>query len=91
MRNDNRKSELFGLLAKGINTIDNGIACYNETSIYNKIARQQISCSQKVADTRLFVHLKHAIEKYCITSACILSIDTDIILLAIAFLKNWKF
>ena len=47
MRNDNRKSELFGLLAKGINTIDNGIACYNETSIYNKIARQQISCSHE--------------------------------------------
>ena len=34
------------------------------------------------------MHLKHAIEKDCITSACILSNDTDIIVLARAFFEE---
>ena len=92
MRNDSNKSELFSILAKGICTIDDSIvySTYDKTSVCNKIARQSISCTHEEADTRLlkFMHLKHAIEIYCITSACILSNDTDILVLALAFLKN---
>ena len=37
------------------------------------------------ADTRLFVHLKHAIQNDLIASASIHANDTDIVVLAIAF------
>ena len=63
-------------------------ASYNETSICNKITRQPILCSHEEADTRLFVHSKHAIDIDCISSACILSNDTDIIILAVAFFEE---
>ena len=74
------KSELFCLLAK---SIEDGIvyASYNETSICNKFARQQIPCTHEEADTRIFVHLKNAIERDCISSACIMCNDTDIVIL----------
>ena len=90
MRNDNNKSELFCLLAKSICTIEDGIvyASYNETSICNKLARQQIPCTHEEADTRIFVHLKNAIERDCISSACIMCNDTDIVILATAFFKE---
>ena len=90
MRNDNNKSELFCLLAKSICTIEDGIvyASYNETSICNKLTRQQIPCTHEEADTRIFVHLKNAIERDCISSACIMCNDTDIVILATAFFEE---
>ena len=65
MRNDNNKSELFSLSVKSICTFENGIvyATHNETTTCNIIARQTISRTHKEADTRLFVYIKHAIEK----------------------------
>ena len=79
MSGNEEDTELFSILAKGLCTIDEGIvyAAYDQTSVCNKIARQPISCTHEEGDTRLFVHLKHAIERDCITSACILSNDTD--------------
>ena len=53
-----------------------------------KIARAGIQCTHEEADTRVFVHLKNAIEVDLITSCCILSNDTDIVVLAIAFFEE---
>ena len=87
LRNDDNKMELFILLAKSIYTIDKGIVycTIKDSSICNKVIRSPINCSHEEADTRVFVHLKHAIQKDCITTASIQSNDTDIIVIAISF------
>ena len=60
----------------------------NSSSISNKIARAGIQCTHEEAVTRVFVHLKNAIEVDLITSCCILSNDTDIVVLAVAFFEE---
>ena len=62
----------------------------NETSVCNKIARPAIPCSHEEADSRIFVHLQHAVEHDCVTTACVLSNDTDIIVIAISFFHQLK-
>ena len=92
LRNNSNKTELFTLLADSIYNIQNGIvyATKNSGTVCNKITRESISCSHEEADTRIFVHLKHAIETDMINSACILSNDSDIVILSIAFFEELK-
>ena len=72
LRNDANK-ELFLLLADSIYNIQDGIvyATKISSSICNKIVRDCIPCDQEEADTRIFIHLKHAIEVDMIKSACV--------------------
>ena len=92
MRNDNNKTELFCLLAKSIGTIETGIvyATFNETSICNKLARQQIFCTHEEADTRMFVHLKHAIEKDVLAQLASCLMIQTLSFLQLLFSKNYK-
>ena len=87
LRNSSNKTDLFDLLAKSIYSIETGIvyATVANSSICNKILRTPIQCTHEEADTRLFAHLKHAIQNDLIASASIHANDTDIIVLAIAF------
>ena len=72
------------LLAKSIYTINKGLvyATIKDRSISNKIVRESIQCTHEEADSRIFVHLKHAIEKDCITTTSIHANDTDIIVIS---------
>ena len=58
------------------------------SSICNKFIRRPIECTHEEADTRLFVHLKHAIQTDSISSASIYANDSDIIILEIAFFNE---
>ena len=59
------EKDLFEFLAKSIYVVETGIA--NATvanrTICNNIIRRLIECTHEDADTRLIVHLKHAIQK----------------------------
>ena len=79
-------------MADSIYNIQNGIvyATKSSSSICNKIVRESIPCHQEEADTRIFTHLKHAIEVDMINSACVLANDSDIIVLSIAFFAELK-
>ena len=92
LRDDENKTELFSMLAKSIYNINNGIvyATINTSSVCNKIARNAITCMHEEADTRIFVHLKHAINFDLIKTACILSNDTDVIIIAISHFEQLK-
>ena len=87
LRNSKNKTDLFEFLAKSIYYVEKGIAYATaaNSSICNKIIRRPIECTHEEADTRLFVHLKHAIQTDSISSASIHANDSDIIILAIAF------
>ena len=87
LRNPSNKTDLFLLLAKSIYSIQTGLAyaTIGDSSICNKVVRASIPCIHEEADTRIFVHLKHAVEKDCITTAAIHANDTDIFVLATAF------
>ena len=54
----------------------------DDSTVCNKISRDGIDCTNEEADTRLFVHLNHAIEND--TKATIMSNDTDIIIIAMS-------
>ena len=75
LRNDENKLELFILLAKNIYTVEKGfVYCtIKDSSICNKVIRSPIYCTHEEADTWIFVHLKHAVQKDCITTASIQS------------------
>ena len=79
-------------MADNIYNIQDGIvyATKISSSICNKIVRDCIPCDQEEADTRIFTHLKHAIEVDMIKSACVLANDTDIVVLSIAFFEELK-
>ena len=91
LRNPSNKTDLFLLLAKSIYSIQTGLAyaTIGDSSICNKVVRASIPCIHEEADTRIFVHLKHAVEKDCITTAAIHANDTDIFVLASAFFINY--
>ena len=86
MRNSHNKAELFILLAKSVYSIEEGIvyATIQSNSISNKVIRSPINCTQEEADTRIFVHLKHSIERDFISRASIHANGTDIIVIAIS-------
>ena len=86
LRNSHNKAELFILLAKSVYSIEEGIvyATIQSNSISNKAIRSPIKCTQEEADTRIFVHLKHSIERDFISRASIHANDTDIIVIAIS-------
>ena len=90
LRNSKNKTDLFEFLAKSIYGIETGIAYATvaNSTICNNIIRKPIECTHEEADTRLFVHLKHAIQKDSISSASIHANDSDIIILAIAFFNE---
>ena len=87
LRNSLNKADLFELLAKSVNGVERGIAYASVAhgSVCNKIVRAPIECTHEEADTRLFVHLKHAILTDCISSVSIHANDSDIVILATAF------
>ena len=86
LRNSHNKTELFILLAKSIYSIEEAVvyATIQNSSISNKVIRSPIHCTQEEADTRMFVHLKHSIERDFVTTASIHANDTDIIVIAIS-------
>ena len=86
LRNSENKKELFELLGKSIHNVQTGLAyaTLESSSICNRIIREPIMSTHEEADTRLFVHLKHAIQNDFISSASIHANDSDIIILAIA-------
>ena len=92
LRNNDNKTELYSLLAKSVYNIHSGLvyASINTSSVCNKIVRNEITCSHEEADTRMFVHLKHGIEKDFIKTACILANDTDVVAIAISFFCELK-
>ena len=92
LRDDDNKAELFSMLAKSIYSIPSGLgyATHNASSVCNKIDRNTIACTHEEADTRIFIHLKHAIEKDLIRTACILSNDTDVIIIALSYFAQLK-
>ena len=87
LRNSCNKADLFKLLAKSVNCVERGIAYAScaHGSVCNKIIRAPIECTHEEADTRIFVHLLHAIQNDSISSASIHANDSDIVILAIAF------
>ena len=80
------------MLAKSIYNITSGLvyATLNASSVCNKIVRNTIVCTHEEADTRIFIHLKHAIQKDVIRTACILANDTDVIILAVSHFAQLK-
>ena len=73
LRNSKNKTDLIEFLAKSIYYVEKGIAYATvaNNSICNKIIRRPIECTHEEADTRLFGHLKHAIQTDSISSASI--------------------
>ena len=92
LRNNDNKTELYSLLAKSVYNVHSGLvyATINNSSVCNKIVRSEIPCCHEEADTRMFVHLKHALEKDLIKSACILANDSDVVIIAISFFCDLK-
>lgn len=92
LRDNENKTELFSMLAKSIYNIDNGVvyATINNSSVCNKIARNSITCNHEEADTRIFIHLKHAIEMDLVKTTCILSNDSDIVIIAVSYFDHFK-
>ena len=70
LRNSKNKSDLFEFLAKSVYCVEKGTSYTTvaNSSICNKIFRRPIECTHEEADTRLFVHLKHAIQRLNIKS-----------------------
>ena len=71
LRNSKEKNtDLFQFLVKSIDCVEKGIAYATvaNSSICNKIIRRPIQCTHEKAETRLFVHLKHAIQTDSISS-----------------------
>ena len=87
LRNNDNKTELYSLLAKSVYNVHSGLvyASINTSSVCNKVVRSEITCSHEEADTRMFVHLKHALAKDLIKTACILADDTYVVIIAISF------
>ena len=85
LRNNHNKTDLFMLLAKSIYIEDAVVyATIQNSSISNKVIRSPIHCTQEEADTIIFAHLKHSIERDFITRASIHANVTDIIVIAIS-------
>ena len=57
-------------------------ATKGSTSVCNKNAIQPFHCDHEEADSRIFVHLKYALENDFITTACIMSNDSVIVIIA---------
>ena len=70
LRNSKNKSDLFEFLAKSVYCVEKGISYTTvaNSSICNKIIRRPIQCTHEKAETRHFVHLKHAIQTDAISS-----------------------
>ena len=70
LRNSKNKSDLFEFLAKSVYCVEKGISYTTvaNSSICNKIIRRPIQCTHEKAETRHFVHLKHAIQTDSISS-----------------------
>ena len=77
---------MFIFLAKNIYSIIGGVdyTTIQNSSISNKVIRSPIQRTQEEADTRMFVHLKHSIERDFITTTSIHANDTDIIIISIS-------
>ena len=58
----------------------------NKTELYSLLAKIVYTCSHEEADTRMFVHLKHALAKDIINTAN----DTDVVIIAISFFCELK-
>jgi len=92
LRDNDNKTELFSMLAKSIYNITSGLvyATHKASSVSNKIARNAIVCTHEEADTMIFIHLKHAIQKDVIRTACIIANDTDVIIIAVSHFTQLK-
>ena len=65
-------------------------ATHKASSVSNKIARNAIVCTHEEADTRIFIHLNHAIQKDVIHTACIIANGTDVIIIAVSHFTQLK-
>ena len=90
MRNLGNKEELFHLLANSILNVEKGLAyaTLGSSTVCNRIQRKPIRCNHEEGDTKIFVHLKHAIENDLIGTASIQANDTDIIILSVALFHD---
>jgi hypothetical protein len=88
IQNAQNKSELFELLADVLVEVDSDdgklVVAKNENTLSNCDTFHQPPCTHEEADTRIFVHLKNAIQEDNIESATVLSNDTDISVIAAA-------
>ena len=92
METGDNKMELFNLLAISVYTIENCLIydSLKDSSVCNTIVRAQLLCTQDEADTRIFFHLKYAVEKDYITTAAIQCNDVDIIFIAVSFFHTLR-
>ena len=94
LRLDKNKDELFRLLALEIQGMDTGqkaiISTLHETIITSndEIQHDELSpCDHEEADTRLIFHAKHC-GKVGLKKVLIRSVDTDVVVLAVAFFEK---
>ena len=95
LRDDTNKTELFQLLAKTIPTNranDNMIvATYNENVLVNRSQEINVEfvspCNQEEADTRIFLHAKHA-SMNGHNKVLVQTVNTDVVVLALSLFKK---
>ena len=93
LRNLGNKEELFQLLADSILNVEKGLvyATLGNSTVCKRIQRKPICCNHEEGDTKIFVHLKHAIENDLIGTASIQAYYTDIVILSLAFFFDFPF
>src|SRR6218665_3059855 len=91
LQNENNKKELYPFLADSLKEADPQNLVFvskEDGAIANVDAcshlTMNLSCNPEEADTRLFVHVHHAIKHSAIKTVTVLSNDIDIVVLAVA-------
>ena len=93
LQNEDNKKELYPFLADKLNNVPNenlvfaskeeSAICYSEDASFS-----DLYCNHEEADTRLFVHVAHAVKNNSVERATIISNDTDIEVIAAALFEK---
>lgn len=93
MRVDDNKTELFGLLAQEVRSIEAaGKDVYSTygSQVVSNTARESLedlqSCNHEEADTQIFLHVLHAVKQH--RRIMIRTIDTDVFVLAVSQMQR---
>ena len=93
LRLDDNKKELFEYLAARVQSLRLSNLEVISTAALGVISSTtadiagMVPCNHEEADTRIFVHTKH-VSVNCMKKILIRTVDTDVVVLAIAFLQK---
>ena len=93
LRSDENKKELFHYLAESVTAIQLPGVEVITTSCVDVLSPSPVetegltACNHEKADTRMFIHVKHASARG-LKKVLIRTLDTDVVILAIAYSRN---